>query len=66
MFDEINHPAFKIMIDTNPMEVPNETIWQWFETFGDNTANMHFIEANPYGHPVTPSLLKSEIGVVSM
>jgi fructoselysine 3-epimerase len=50
MFDEINHPSFKIMLDTNPMGVANETIWQWFETFGEDIVNTHFVDATPYGH----------------
>ncbi len=50
MFDEINHPAFKIMLDTNPMAVADETAGQWFETFGDNIQNTHFVDCNPYGH----------------
>lgn len=50
MFTEINHPVLKIMLDTNPMAVANETIWKWFETFGDNIQNTHFIDCTPYGH----------------
>ncbi|MEH7178905.1 sugar phosphate isomerase/epimerase family protein [Neobacillus vireti] len=50
MFDEINHPFFKIMLDTNPMGVANETIWQWFETFGQDIVNIHFVDGTPYGH----------------
>lgn len=50
MFDEIHHPAFKIMVDTNPMAVANETIWQWFDTFGGSIQNLHFVDCNPYGH----------------
>lgn len=50
MFEEINHPALKIMLDTNPMAVANETIWQWFDTFGDDIQNLHFVDSNPYGH----------------
>ena len=23
---------------------------QWFETFGDDIVNTHFIDGNPYGH----------------
>ena len=50
MFEEINHPSFKIMLDTNPMGVAHETIWQWFETFGRNIENLHFVDGTPYGH----------------
>jgi fructoselysine 3-epimerase len=50
MFNEINHPSFKIMVDTNPMGVANETIWQWFETFGQDIVNTHFVDGTPYGH----------------
>lgn len=52
MFDEINHPALKIMIDTTAMGVAGETPEEWFETFGDEIVNTHFIDGNPYGHLV--------------
>ncbi|MEH7247639.1 sugar phosphate isomerase/epimerase family protein [Neobacillus niacini] len=50
MFAEINHSSFKIMLDTNPMGVANETIWQWFETFDQDIVNIHFVDGNPFGH----------------
>lgn len=50
MFNEINHPSFKILLDTNAMGSANETIWQWFETFGDEIVSTHFVDSNPDGH----------------
>lgn len=47
---QINHPNCKAMIDTTAMGVNGETIWQWFERFGTDIRNLHFIDGNPYGH----------------
>lgn len=52
MYDEVSHPNFKIMVDTVAMSVSGETLDQWFEVFGDEIRNMHFIDCNPYGHLV--------------
>lgn len=52
MFDEINHPSFKVMIDTIAMGVAGETLQQWFDVFGDNIVHTHFIDGRPYGHLV--------------
>lgn len=52
LYDEIHHPALKIMIDTTAMGVAEETPKQWFETFGSNIVNTHFIDGTPYGHLV--------------
>ncbi len=50
MYEEVHHPALKIMIDTTAMGVAGETPQQWFETFGDDIVNTHFIDGTPYGH----------------
>lgn len=50
MFDEINHPNFKVMVDTCAMGVANETLADWFEVFGGDIRHMHFVDGNPYGH----------------
>lgn len=50
MFDEINHPNLKILIDTTAMSVAGETIDGWFDVFGDEVIHTHFIDSNPYGH----------------
>lgn len=50
LYEEINHPALKIMIDTTAMGVAGETPEQWFEAFGENIVNTHFIDGTPYGH----------------
>lgn len=52
MFDEVDHPNFKVMVDTVAMSVAGETLDEWFETFGSDIRNMHFIDCNPYGHLV--------------
>ncbi len=52
LFQEVNHPALKLMIDTTAMGVAGETPRQWFEAFGKDIVNTHFIDGNPYGHLV--------------
>ena len=50
MFDEVNHPNLKILIDTTAMSVAGESIDEWFEVFGDNIIHTHFIDSKPEGH----------------
>lgn len=50
MFEEINRPNFKILIDTTAMSVSGETLEDWFRVFGDDIRHTHFIDSNPYGH----------------
>jgi fructoselysine 3-epimerase len=50
MFDEINHPNMKILIDTTAMGVAGETLQDWFDVFGREIVHMHFVDGNPYGH----------------
>ncbi|MBQ3267551.1 MAG: TIM barrel protein [Atopobiaceae bacterium] len=52
MFDEVDHPNFKILLDTVPMSIEGETVQDWFDVFGDNIRHMHFVDCNPYGHLV--------------
>lgn len=52
LYEEIDHPALKIMIDTTAMGVAGETPKQWFEAFGGDIVNTHFIDGTPYGHLV--------------
>ena len=52
MFDEVNSPNFKILIDTVAMSVAGETIQDWFDVFGSDIRHMHFVDCNPYGHLV--------------
>mgnify|MGYP000918035954 CR=1 FL=1 len=53
LFDRVNHPRFKVMIDTCAMGVAGETIDDWFSLFGhENIVHTHFIDGNPYGHLV--------------
>ncbi|MFP9130186.1 sugar phosphate isomerase/epimerase family protein [Niallia sp. BSM11] len=50
MFDEINHPHMKILVDTTAMGVAGETLQDWFDVFGANIIHTHFVDGNPYGH----------------
>lgn len=52
MFEEVNHPSLKIMIDTTAMAVAGETVEQWFKVFGRDIVNTHFVDGTPYGHLV--------------
>ena len=50
MIDEVGSPHLKAMVDTCAMGVANETLEDWFQTFGDDVKHMHFIDGQPYGH----------------
>lgn len=51
LFDGVNHPNFKVMIDLTAMSVAGESIQEWFDVFGkENIAHAHFQDCNPYGH----------------
>ena len=52
MFCEIDHPRLKMMIDTTAIGVAGETLQQWFNAFGTDIVNTHFIDGTPYGHLV--------------
>lgn len=53
LFDRVDHPRFKAMVDVTAMEVAGETIEDWFEAFGpENINHAHFVDGNPYGHLV--------------
>lgn len=50
MFDEINQPNMRILVDTTAMGVAGETLQDWFDVFGANIIHTHFVDGNPYGH----------------
>ncbi len=50
MLQEANHPNLKAMVDTCAMAVSGESLWDWFEAFDGQIANLHFIDASPIGH----------------
>lgn len=53
LFDLVDHPRFKMMIDTTAMCVSGETIQQWFDMFGsENILHTHFQDCDPYGHRI--------------
>ena len=41
LFDLVDHPRFKVMIDLTAMSVSGETIQQWFDVFERKTLYMH-------------------------
>lgn len=45
MFDEIQHPAFKIMADTGAIAYQKETLQQWFDIFDGEIRGMHFVDS---------------------
>ena len=50
LFDTVNHPNFKVMIDLTAMCVQGETVQRWFDTFGaENIIHSHFQDCDPYG-----------------
>jgi protein FrlC len=50
MLEEVGSPNLKPMVDTVAMSVAGETLDQWFDSFGTDIWNMHFVDCNPYGH----------------
>lgn len=50
MHKEINSSSFKLMVDTVAMGVAGETLDEWFETFRNEIAHIHFVDGRPYGH----------------
>jgi protein FrlC len=54
MFDEINHPSLKIMVDTVATSFAGEKITDWFKEFDNDLVHMHFIDGNylSYSHLV--------------
>ncbi len=53
LFDAVNHPAFKVMIDTCAMGVSGETIQDWFDAFdAKDIIHTHFQDGTPYFHLV--------------
>lgn len=51
-YQELNHPAVKMMIDTVAIGVAGETVEQWFQTFGENIQHCHLVDGAPSGHRV--------------
>lgn len=53
IYDMVNDPSFKVMIDTCAIGVAGETLQQWFDTFGsENIIHAHFQDGNPYFHMI--------------
>lgn len=53
LYKMVDHPRFRMMIDTTAMCVSGETIQQWFDAFGaENIIHTHFQDCDPYGHRI--------------
>ena len=52
MFDAVNHPNLKVMVDNIATGNAGETLEDWFETFGTDLVHMHFLDGDPYLHNV--------------
>ncbi|MEA4988960.1 MAG: sugar phosphate isomerase/epimerase family protein [Anaerovorax sp.] len=50
MYDEVNHPNLKMMVDTIATGAAGESLTDWFETFGKDLIHMHFLDGDPYVH----------------
>ena len=46
MFEEIGHPALKVMVDTVATGNAGETTSQWFAAFGRDVVHMHFVDGD--------------------
>lgn len=52
MFDAVNHPNLKVMVDNIATGNAGETLEDWFEMFGTDLVHMHFLDGDPYLHNV--------------
>ena len=53
LYDILNHPRCKVMIDTCAMGVSGETIQDWFDAFpAEDIIHTHFQDGTPYFHLV--------------
>ena len=52
MFDDVNHPNLKMMVDSIATGAAGETLDDWFDVFGENLIHMHFLDGDPYLHNV--------------
>ena len=52
MFEEVNHPSLKMMVDSIATGASGETLDDWFDAFGENLIHMHFLDGDPYLHNV--------------
>ena len=50
LIDAVGSPAIKPAMDLVAVAVNYETPKQWFDTFGQDIANIHFVDGRPYGH----------------
>ena len=52
MYDAVNHPNLKMMIDNIASGAAGETLDDWFDVFGRELIHMHFLDGDPYLHNV--------------
>lgn len=50
IMDEINHPYFKLCVDTVPMRVDKKSLSDFFDEFGDRICHIHLTDGTPTGH----------------
>lgn len=50
MLTQLDSPAVKCCIDTNPVCIEGKTMEDYFEAFGDRINHIHLIDGNPAGH----------------
>lgn len=48
MLNDVQSPNLKAMVDTVPMALENETLQQYFETFGKDLIHIHFIDTDTF------------------
>ncbi|MED9932682.1 MAG: sugar phosphate isomerase/epimerase family protein [Catenibacillus sp.] len=52
MYEAVNHPNLKMMIDSIATGAVGETLEDWFNVFGEHIIHMHFLDGNPYVHQI--------------
>ena len=52
MYEMVDHPNLKIMVDSIATGAAGETLDDWFDAFGSELIHMHFLDGDPYLHNV--------------
>lgn len=53
IYDMVDDPCFKVMLDTCAIGVAGESLQQWFDVFGsENIIHAHFQDGTPYFHMI--------------
>ncbi len=52
MFQAVNHPNLKMMVDNIATGAAGESLEDWFSAFGENLIHFHFLDGDPWLHNI--------------